>query len=86
MNKLIEMMLPFIILCLLRIVKEASGINSMIEIPIMITIDNDREKVIAFSTCFSFHLINMGSVPSRVDKPAMIDIDMGIKKDIESPI
>ena len=50
MNKLIEMMLPFIILYLLRIVYEASGINSMIEIPIMITIDNDREKVMDFST------------------------------------
>ena len=63
----------------------ASGINSVTDIPIIITKDKLKQNVInllIFSRC---HFLKITTEPKTVDKPATVEIKIGLKKDIKSP-
>lgn len=77
-----EQKIPLNNLKLLKIAYEASGINSVIEIAIIIVKEKLKENVInllIFSLC---HLKKIGITPNIVDIPAKNDIKKGIKKAI----
>ena len=80
-----ERKIPLTSLNLVKIIKLASGINSKTDIPIIITNERLKQKVInllMFSLC---HLKKITKVPNTVDNPASDDKRNGIKKDIVSP-
>lgn len=68
-----------------KIAKLASGINSVIEIPIIMVKEKLKQKVINLLIFSLFHLKKITKEPKTVDNPAILEIIIGIKKSIESP-
>lgn len=77
-----EKKMPLNNLKLLKIAYEASGINSVIEIAIIIVKEKLKENVINLLIFFLCHLKKIGITPNIVDIPAKKDIKKGIKKAI----
>ena len=76
---------PFASLNSVRIAKLASGINSVIEIPIMIVKEKLKQNVINLLIFSLFHFKKITKEPKTVDNPAILEIKIGMKKDIVSP-
>lgn len=59
--------------------------SSVIDMPIIIIKDKLKQNVINLLIFSRRHLKKMTIVPSMVDRPAIKEIQKGIKKDIRSP-